>query len=366
MKEVLTYDDVLITPRFSAIKSRKDVDLTSKIGHNVLKLPIISSNMDTVTESAMAKAMNQAGAVGCLHRFMSIDDNIRMFKESEVKPWVSFGLGTKELDRVAALQMAGATTFVLDVAHGANMEVVKQVKELDLDDGDTLIVGNFGDGAEVKAFHEHYGSNRPITYKVGIGGGSACTTRIETGCGYPSLGAILSCKNLGLEIIADGGLRTPGDIAKALAAGAKAVMLGGMLAGTDETPAYQQAVLNRIIALKMTEFGFNRTEQENINIEKLAKVEIQREGIKYRGSASKESYEVQGKDESWRTAEGEAFTVPYKGSVANVLSRIEGGLRSSLSYVGAANLHEFQELAEFVKVTNAGAIESGPHGKNRL
>ena len=351
MKEVLTYDDVLIVPRFSTIKSRKDVDLTSKIGHNVLKLPVISSNMDTVTESAMAKAMNQAGAVGCLHRFMSIDDNIRMFKESEVKPWVSFGLGTKELDRVAALQMAGATTFVLDVAHGANMEVVKQVKELDLDDGDTLIVGNFGDGNEVKTFHEYYGSNRPITYKVGIGGGSACTTRIETGCGYPSLGAILSCKNLGLEIIADGGLRTPGDIAKALAAGAKAVMVGGMLAGTDETPGSIETHYTDLSANFISNLPYGDCRY----IKKFKK---------YRGSASKESYGVQGKDESWRTAEGESFTVPYKGSVATVLSRIEGGIRSSLSYVGAINLHEFQELADFVKVTNAGVKENGAHGKN--
>ena len=354
MEDVLTYDDVLITPRFSRVKSRKDVDLTTKIGNNILKLPVISSNMDTITETAMAKAMNQGGGVGCLHRFMSIADNVKMFEQCEVKPWVSFGLGAKELERVAALQTVGARTFVLDVAHAANMEVVKQVQALDLDESETLIIGNFSHATEIRHFRDYCKDHYLTAYKVGIGGGSACTTRIETGCGYPSLGAILSCKNLGLEIIADGGIRTPGDIAKALAAGANAVMLGGMLAGTDETPAVQHEINRWIEAYP------DYSKEENTEG---AFAYMKLDGVKYRGSASKESYEAQGKDESWRTAEGESFKVPYKGSVNDVLQRIDGGLRSSFSYVDSFNLKEFQEKAYFVKVTNAGIKENGAHGK---
>lgn len=330
-KEALTYNDVQIVPRFSHIKSRKDIDVTGAFN---LKLPVISANMDTITSPSMAKAMYKSGGVACLHRFQTVEENIKQFKESEVKPWVSIGLGETELERAKQLFYAGAETFVVDVAHGANIEVVNQVEDLRniVHFNASIIAGNFGDGSEVTAFLNEL-SKRGIVVdgcKVGIGGGSACTTRIKTGCGIPSFTSIYSCRDLPVTVIADGGIRTPGDIAKALAAGASAVMLGGMLAGTQETPG---------------------------SIEGLTKT--------YRGSASKESYQVQGKDESWRTAEGESFTVPYKGPVVNVLKDIEGGLRSAFSYVGAKNLKEFQANAEFIKVTNNGVIEANAHGKNR-
>lgn len=334
MKEALCFDDVLLVPRFSKVVSRKDVNLATLIAGQNLGLPIISSNMDTVTEASMAKAMNKAGGVGCLHRFMSIEDNIRMFKEAECKPWVSIGLGTKELERAEALFHAGATTFVIDVAHGANIEVVKQFNKLyTLTDEDTkIIVGNFASLGSIQDFKYHATDN-PNAFKVGIGGGSACTTRIETGCGMPTFTSVLECSKQPVDIIADGGMRTPGDIAKALAAGAKAVMLGGMLAGTDETPG------------ESTYDGMGGTFK------------------KYRGSASKESYTLQGKDESWRTAEGASFNVRCKGSVAEVLQRIEGGLRSAYSYNGASNLAELQNNAEFIRISQSGYKEGTPHGK---
>jgi IMP dehydrogenase len=343
-QEALTYNDVQIVPKFSLINSRKEIDLTTI---NSLKLPVISSNMDTVTESTMAKAMAQAGGVGCLHRFMSIEDNINQFKQSEVKPWVSVGLGQKEIERASALFYAGADTFVVDVAHGANINVIKQVEELrNLFHGNAyIVVGNFGDGSEISSFNEYLNDCGVYVdaYKVGIGGGSACTTRIKTGCGVPSFTSIYSCRNLSVDVIADGGIRTPGDIAKAIGAGAKAVMLGGMLAGTEEAPG---EVDYAVTYLK--------------SVDKTVKQPISK---KYRGSASKESYEVQGKDESWRTAEGESFTVPYKGPVANILKDIEGGLRSAFSYVGASNLKEFKQNVSFIRVTNSGINEAKAHGK---
>lgn len=173
---------------------------------------------------------------------------------------------------------------------------------------------------------------------------SMCLTRVQTGCGIPTLGSILDCSRDHENIIADGGIRNPGDIAKCLAAGADMIMIGGMLSGTDETPG---EVYDRIGIVDLT--------KKEGRVGPLVK--------KYRGSASKESYEVQSKEASWRTHEGESTFVEYKGSVKSVLQNIEGGLRSSFTYVGAENLEEFKRNTSFVRITHAGNIESGAHGK---
>lgn len=350
MKEGFTFDDVLIVPKFSFIDSRKEVDLSSRIHSTQLSLPVISANMDTITTAPMANAMAKAGGMGCLHRFGSIEDTVALFKESNSKTAVSIGLGTYELDRAAALKEVGANTFIIDVAHGAQMSVVTQANRLRklLGDSSSIIVGNFASLDSIALFLAYCTDHKTIDgIKVGIGPGSACTTRIKTGVGFPQLSAVMEIaqglKNSGLSIIADGGMKTPGDIAKALAAGAHLVMVGGMLAGTDETPGETQSVTVR--------HGIYGEPLET----KLVK--------KYRGSASKESYDAQGKDSSWRTAEGESFMVPYKGSVGEVLKDIEGGIRSSMTYVGAKNLREFRENAQFVKISNSTVRENGAHGK---
>lgn len=332
MKESLSFDDVLLTPKFSNVVSRKDVKISTTVANSFLPLPIISSNMDTVTNEVMAKAMSQNGGVGCLHRFQSIEDNIRQYINSQSYPWVSIGLGDAELERAQALYSVGANVFVLDVAHGASMEVVKQTKKLkyNLHPSARIIVGNFANAKSIEDFNFHLGET-VNAYKSGVGGGSACLTRVVTGCGNSTFGSILDCASLGLDIIADGGIRNSGDFAKAIAAGAKAVMLGGMLAGTDEAPG----------EIVITNGAWK----------------------KYRGSASLESYEVQGKVAHHRTAEGESFLVPYTGPVANVLQSLEAGLRSSMSYVGAETILEFQQLAEFIRITGGGLKESSAHGK---
>jgi IMP dehydrogenase len=199
-----------------------------------------------------------------------------------------------------------------------------------------IVIGNFGTMASLRALtlYINLRSNCSIDgVKVGIGPGSACTTRIKTGCGVPQLSAIqeIAAGYKGL-IIADGGCRSPGDIAKALAAGAHIVMLGGMLAGTAETPG--------------------ETIQYDSEIYKF-----------YRGSASKEAYLDQGKTQGYITAEGESFTVLYKGPVENVLADIEGGLRSALTYVGASDLDEFRAKAKLIRITSAGVRENYAHGK---
>jgi len=355
MKELLTFDDVLIKPRFSKIKSRKDVDLKTHIRGLDISLPIISANMDTVTGPEMTHAMLDYGAQACIHRFNSIAETVAAFMRTNVMrdgAMVSIGLGTAELERAEALFKAGAHTFVVDVAHGAQLSVAEQVLELRKIVGpySNVIVGNFATGESVRDFLEYTG-NTVDGIKVGIGPGSACTTRIKTGVGVPQLAAIMdvvgTLRNTEVVVIADGGLKKPGDIAKALGAGAHMVMVGGMLAGTDETPG------------KLTDARGAEIFKEDLPFFVNTKSAFK----KYRGSASQESYDVQGKNAAHRTAEGESFFVPYKGPVVEVLQDIEGGLRSSFCYVGARNLREFHARVEFVRITSPGYLEGTPHGK---
>lgn len=333
--EYITFDDVLIEPGFSNIRSRKDVDLNSMD----LKLPVISSNMDTITEAKMTIAMGQAGGMGVLHRFCSITENLNMFNEAKQVEHVgvSVGVTDAEKERAEALIDNGAKYIFIDVANGAQIAVTDQVRFLreKYKDNIEIVVGNFATAASIKYFCLELNDTKlfPDAYKVGIGGGSVCTTRIKTGVGIPQLTAILDCASTKFPIIADGGIRNPGDIAKALAAGASSVMLGSMLSGTLETPGeiiYPEG--KQACPMKY-----------------------------YKGSASKESYIEQNKIADWRSAEGVTTTVPLRGSVKEVLQDIEGGLRSAFTYVGAANLKEFQEKATFIRISNSTLKENSAH-----
>ena len=360
MKEFLSFDDTLILPRFSDIRSRSEVDVSTNLCSLNLKLPVISSNMDTITGHTMASAMALNGGVGALHRFMSIEDNIKEYslslKTNGIDPIVSFGIGDEELKRAVALFQNGASTFLLDVAHGAAIHVVEQYEKLrEVVNGNAaIIVGNFATADDIRAFVYRLKTKvKPDAYKIGIGGGSMCTTRIVTGCGLPTLGSITDCSTLGVPLIADGGIRTSGDIAKALAAGATAVMLGSMLSGTEETPG-------DIVAFETKEYSgvpylnyYHDYKQAHSSLWHK----------EYRGSASLESYKVQNKVASHRAPEGERTLVKYKGPVKDVLQNISGGLKSAFSYVGAKNMTEFREYATLVRVTSNGAAESKAHGK---
>lgn len=338
----ITFDDVLIVPKFSEVASRKDVDLSTDLNGLKLSLPVISSNMDTVTESAMCKALHKAGGIGCFHRF-DLKDKELPFSIPFIS---SFGSGEWGRYIVEEHYSMGQRYFCLDVAHGAQDQVARQTAWFKQYYSDAwLMVGNFASPLSVGSFLNKMSPDlRPNAIKVGIGPGSACTTRIKTGVGYPQLSAINDIAEVGynVSIIADGGMKTPGDIAKALACGADAVMLGGMLAGTDETPGFIHPNIG------LTPYDSKYVPEDNIK-------------ITYRGSASKESYEDQNKD--WATAEGESFKVRYKGPVGSVLADIEGGLKSSFSYVGARNLSQFKERTEFIIVSNNSVKEGTAHGK---
>ena len=348
LEESLTYSDVLIKPKFSMLRSRKEATLDHTLFGVKLGLPLISSNMDTVTSPALAAAMSKAGGLAALHRFQTIDQNVEQFYASidlaanalnaspfNKKPIGSFGIGDTEYERALALYEAGAEILLLDVAHGAAIHVVEQYDRVRSRVGDNaaIIVGNFDNYESLNAFLGHVKSRRkPDGIKVGVGNGGACLTRVVTGCGGGMISALIDCNLAGLPLIADGGAKNSGDVAKALAAGASMVMVGSMLAGTDEAPG-------EIVGMSPRAFK------------------------KYRGSASLESYEVQGKVDTHRTPEGDSMLIPYKGLVTPILESTAAGLKSTLSYVGAKNLTEFKENARLVKVSMSTLAENGSHSK---
>jgi IMP dehydrogenase/GMP reductase len=244
---------------------------------------------------------------------------------------VSIGISTTELNRADALIGTGAEVIVIDVANGAQQGMVDQVKALRTKFGMNIMIvaGNVATSQSISELAWRSGASAIDMYKVGIGPGSACTTRTKTGVGVPQLSAIIDCVASSYPVIADGGMKKAGDVAKALGAGAKMVMLGGMLAGTDETPGE-------------SDNGYK----------------------KYRGSASSESYEAQGKVGKHRTSEGESFMVKCKGPVEDILQDINGGVRSTCTYVNARDLRELHRNSVFQRISANTVTENGAHGKS--
>lgn len=468
----LTFDDVLMIPRRSAIRSRKDVSTETWLTPQIrLHIPVVSANMDTVTEARMAIAMAQQGGIGILHRFMTIEkqaEAVRRVKRAEnmiveqplqIHPdatvqqarlrmadadvgglvvvddqqhllgvittrdvqlaedmqvsvaavmtprerlivagpgetmrearqklyqhrveklplvdsddrvvglitvqdivkiqdhpdatkdargrlVVGVALGarlTEDLPRAAACAEAGADCFVVDIAHGHSdhtMEMTRQLKKsfpkIPVIAGNVATADGVCDLAEAGA----------DAVKVGIGAGSICITRIVTGYGVPQLTAIADCADaghrLGIPIIADGGVRNSGDMVKALAAGASTVMVGSMLAGTDESPG--APVVRDGRRFKVVRGMASLT--ANVDRKTIDKGEVAEE------------------DYADVVPEGVEAIVPHRGAVRDILYQLVGGLRSGLSYAGAHTIAELQESVEFIRITSAGAQESGAH-----
>lgn len=331
----LTFDDVLIVPNKSEVRSRRDPNLKTQLTKRfTMNMPFISANMDTITEAEMAIAMGKLGAVGILHRFMSVEDQIkqaRMVKESGAAVLAaSIGVNKEEEQRAKGLIDAGVEIITVDIAHGHSTLMLDTVKMLKDKFGDKIdvIAGNV---ATPEATLELIEAGADAI-KVGIGPGSMCTTRIITGAGVPQLTAVAWCAQVanekGVPLIADGGIKTSGDVVKALAAGAQSVMLGSLLSGTLETPG-----------------------------------EIHYGKKNYRGMASKAA------QVSWRgelpegmAPEGEATAVPVKGHVSDVLNELAGGLRSGMSYINASSISEMKSKTRFMEMTGQGHRESVAHG----
>ena len=329
MQNSLSFDDVLLEPKYSEIKSRNEVDIGNFLDDKTyLDLPVISSPMDTVTEDEMAWAIYDEGGLGVVHRYNTVEEQVTLIKKRRGFKAAAIGVTGEYEERACALFDAGIHYLCLDVAHGHHVLVKNALKTLRELFGDTvhLMAGNV---ATLEAFNDlaDWGAN---SIRVGIGGGSICSTRINTGHGAPTFQSIHDCSysDRDAKIIADGGIKNSGDIVKALAAGADFVMLGSMLAGTDESPG-----------------------------------EIFTSGNKkykvYRGMASRSA------QMDWRgqssSPEGISTTIPYKGPVADILRDIGGNVRSGFSYTGARTLEEFQSNATFLSQTPAGQHESSTH-----
>ena len=336
MTDAITYDDVLLVPSYNHWESRKvvDVSIKDKSGKLQLELPLMTANMDSVTEAAMANYMGAKGGIGVLHRFVSIEDNVRMFQACEGPAFVSIGCSDADLARAEALRDAGAGLFNIDVAHAHARYVGKTLKKIRdmLGREACLMAGNVATYAGA----DYLASLSADIVKVGIGGGSVCTTRIKTGFGVPNLTAIKNCARVDRSVVADGGIRTPGDMVKALAFGADFVMIGSMLAGTRPTPG-------EVITRRDPQGNEYKVKQ-------------------YRGMASSEAQDdFHGGMTEWKTAEGVSLDVPYREDEDLILADIIGGLRSGLTYGGASTIRELQRKLDFILITPAGRIESQAH-----
>ena len=334
--DAITYDDVLLVPSYNHWESRRvvDISMTCKTGKLSLTLPVLTANMDTITELEMANFIGSKGGIGVLHRFMPIEENVRIFQACKFPVFVSVGCSESDLHRAEALRDAGADSFCVDVAHAHARYVgrtLKQIREM-VGKSSCIMAGNVATYAGA----DYLASCSADIVKVGIGGGAVCTTRIKTGFGVPNLTAIKNCARVDRSIVADGGIRTPGDIVKALAFGADFVMLGSMLAGTRPTP------------------GPVVTEKDKSGEAMRVKV--------YRGMASSEAHsDYHGGMAEWKTAEGISTTVPYRENEDDIVADIIGGLRSGLTYGGAASIRELQRKLDFIRITPAAKTESLPH-----
>jgi len=334
MRDTITFNDVLLVPKYSSILSRKQIDLSVDLGKEHLNLdcPFVSSPMDTVTEVHMASAMAESGGIGIIHRYNTISEQANLVKKAKEKTErvaAAIGVSGDYLDRALALYESGAKVLCVDVAHGHHVLMKKALSELKSTFGSSIHI-MAGNVATLEGFNDlaDWGAD---SIRVGIGGGSICSTRIQTGHGVPTLQSVLDCSKTDRDalIIADGGMKSTGDIAKAIAAGADLVMCGSLFAGTDESPGEV----------------FSAPGGKKYKVYRgMASVEAQRD---WKGSHN--------------SVEGISTTIPYKGSVLDIIELMKKQLSSSCSYSGAKNLKEFRNKKEFIIQSSSSQTESSTH-----
>ena len=344
IKEALTFDDVTLAPKYSEIlptEVKTSVTLTKNLR---LTIPLLSSAMDTVTESKMAIAIGKEGGIGIIHRNLDIKkqiSEIQKVKKKKIKVGAAVGAGPSELDRAKAIIKEGVDLIVVDTAHGHTKKVGEIIKYINKirNKKVALCAGNI---ATPKAAKYLIKLGVDII-KVGIGPGSICTTRLVAGIGVPQLSAILSVrnglKNRNIKIISDGGIKYSGDLAKAFAAGADAVMIGSLFAGTAEAPG---KLIKKNGKLFKSFRGMGSI------------------GAMNKGSADR-YFQTKQKDISKYVPEGVEGFVKYKGDVGSIIYKLIGGLRSSMGYLGSNEITKLRIKPNFVKITKAGFYESMVH-----
>ena len=344
IKEALTFDDVTLAPKYSEVLP-SEVD-TSIILTKFLKLkiPLLSSAMDTVTESKMAIAISKAGGIGVIHRNLEIKkqlQEIRKVKKQKLLVGAAVGAGPKEFKRAEAILKENIDMIVVDTAHGHTKKVSEIIKFIlkKKNKKTAICAGNIAT-AEAARFLNKLGVD---IIKVGIGPGSICTTRLVAGIGVPQLSAVLNVRNgignKNIKIISDGGIKYSGDLAKAFAAGADAVMIGSLFAGTDEAPG---KIIKKNGKLFKSFRGMGSV------------------GAMNKGSADR-YFQSKQKDSSKYVPEGVEGLAKYKGKVGDIIYNLIGGLRSSMGYLGSKQIKYLRKKPHFVKITKAGFYESMVH-----
>ena len=349
IKEALTFDDVTLAPKYSEILP-SDVDTSIKLTNNInLKVPLMSSAMDTVTESKMCIAIAKAGGIGIIHRNLDIKKQVAEIKKVKIKKLLvgaAVGAGINEFERAKNILKENIDLIVVDTAHGHTKKVadiIKKIKKIK-PKKTALCAGNIAT-AEAAKFLIKLGVD---IIKVGIGPGSICTTRLVAGIGVPQLSAILNVrKGVGarkVSIIADGGIKFSGDIAKALSAGADAVMIGSLFAGTDEAPG---KIIKKDGKLFKSFRGMGSI------------------GAMNKGSADR-YFQKKQSDSSKYVPEGVEGFIKYKGAVSRIVYKLVGGLRSSMGYLGCKQIKNLKKKPKFVKITKAGFYESMVHNIDQI
>ena len=344
IKEALTFDDVTLAPNYSEVLPSEVSTKTILSKNLILEIPLLSSAMDTVTESKMAIAIAKAGGIGIIHRNLDIKKQISEIKKVQSKNLIvgaAVGAGPKELKRAETILKENVDLIVVDTAHGHSKKVAEIIKKIKKKKSNqtALCAGNVAT-AEAAKFLVKLGVD---IIKVGIGPGSICTTRLVAGIGVPQLSAILEAKkgvkNKKVSIISDGGIKFSGDIAKALAAGADAVMIGSLFAGTVEAPG-------KVI---------KKNGQLYKNFRGMGSV-----GAMNKGSADRYFQKIQ-KNTSKYVPEGVEGLVKFKGNVEKIIYKLIGGLKSSMGYLGSKKIINLRKKPKFVKITKAGFYESMVH-----
>ena len=349
IKEALTFDDVTMAPKYSEVLPSQ-VDTSTKLSNNLtLKIPLLSSAMDTVTESKMAIAIARAGGIGVIHRNLDINkqiQEIRKVKKQKLLVGAAVGAGPLELERAKAILKENLDLIVVDTAHGHSKkvaEIIRAIKKMKTNKT-TLCAGNIAT-AEAAKFLIKLGVD---IVKVGIGPGSICTTRLVAGIGVPQLSAIIEVKkgvkNNKTKIISDGGIKYSGDIAKALSAGADAVMIGSLFAGSLETPG---KLIKKNGKLYKSFRGMGSV------------------GAMNKGSADR-YFQTKQKDASKYVPEGVEGFVKYKGDIKSIIYKLIGGLKSSMGYLGTKKIILLKNKPNFVKITKAGFYESMVHNVDEV
>ena len=364
LQEGYTFDDVLLVPAYSTVVPA-EVKLETQLTKNIkLNIPVTSAAMDTVTEDEMAIALASLGGLGFIHKNMSIEkqsEMVKKVKETEITDeyqdstavdskgrllvGAAVGVADNTMERVRELVKAGVDIITVDSAHGHSKGVIDYVRKIRDEFADLDIVGGNVVTAQAAIDLVYAGAS---VIKVGVGPGSICTTRVVAGVGVPQLTAINDVyeviKTYNIGVIADGGIKLSGDIVKALAAGGDVVMLGGLLAGTKETPG------------EIVETNGKQV-KTYVGMGSLSAMK--------RGSSDR--YFQGGEKELKKLVpEGIEATVPYKGEMRQVIHQMMGGLRSGMGYVGCENIRELKTDAKFVKISNAGLQESHPHDVDNI